>query len=217
MVADMEVMEETVVIEIIVVMVGTEVETEVALMGILIEEPSFHLFVRFVCFNYWSRILTRMRKNRDRRFEAFSIIRLLSGLIQCLGGSFFHVKLCLICRKKQNVIEEPTYYDSDAIYRNQSIYGGAPIYQQPSLASGGTAYVPPTVYYIVSNLLEYSGYQPPTPYSEQRPAEVGYRPPLFPGSAELAEIAPEPVKEEPKKESVGLGVNLCFILRERLY
>ena len=52
MAVDMEVMEETVVIEIIVVMVGTEVETEVALMGILIEEPSFHLFVRFVCFNY---------------------------------------------------------------------------------------------------------------------------------------------------------------------
>lgn len=50
-----------------------------------------------------------------------------------------------------------------------------------------------------------NGYQPPNPATEAKPAEVGYRPPLFPGSAELAEVAPEPVTEEAKKESVGIG------------
>ena len=91
-------------------------------------------------------------------------------------------------------INETVYYDSDAAYRNQSIYGGAPIYQQPS------GYVPPSVDagYVPPSV---NGYQPPNPATEAKPAEVGYRPPLFPGSAELAEVAPEPVTEEAKKES----------------
>ena len=38
---------------------------------------------------------------------------------------------------------------------------------------------------------------------EQTPT-VGYRPPLFPGSAELAEVVPEPIEEEPEKKNVLL-------------
>ena len=59
-VEDTGIMEGTVAIEIIVIMVGTEVETEVALMEILIEEPSFLLFVSFCLFR---TILTGIVRN----------------------------------------------------------------------------------------------------------------------------------------------------------
>lgn len=49
-----------------------------------------------------------------------------------------------------------------------------------------------------------NGVSSPNPGNDAKPAEVGYRPPLFPGSAELAEVVPEPTTEEAKKESVGV-------------
>lgn len=46
-------------------------------------------------------------------------------------------------------------------------------------------------------------YQPPVMQNQEPAPQVGYRPPLFPGSAELAEIVPEPVEEEPEKKNVS--------------
>ena len=112
-------------------------------------------------------------------------------------------------RKNKSYSDQTVYYDSDAIYRNQSIYGGTNLYQQQ-----GT-YVPPSLdsapvasgsYCHFPILLTRRTYQPPSyPVQEEQPS-VGYRPPLFPGSSELAEVAPEPVEEEPKKVSVRMVV-----------
>ncbi|KAK8820213.1 hypothetical protein WA556_000872 [Blastocystis sp. ATCC 50177/Nand II] len=85
------------------------------------------------------------------------------------------------------------YYDSDAIYRGQSIYGGTNIYQEQG------SYVPPTL--ESTPVAPAPAYQPPSYPTQETGASVGYRPPLFPGSSELAEVAPEPVEELPKRES----------------
>ena len=54
-------------------------------------------------------------------------------------------------------------------------------------------------------LLLRRGYQPPTVQNQDNSPSVGYRPPLFPGSAELAEVVPEVVEEVPEKKFVKIG------------
>ena len=53
-------------------------------------------------------------------------------------------------------------------------------------------------------LIYSGGYQPPSQQTQDSVPSVGYRPPLSPGSSELAEVAPEPVEEEPEKNSVRM-------------
>ena len=53
-------------------------------------------------------------------------------------------------------------------------------------------------------LLYYRGYQPPSVQNQDNSPSVGYRPPLFPGSAELAEVVEEVVEEVSEKKSVKL-------------
>lgn len=56
-------------------------------------------------------------------------------------------------------------------------------------------------FYTITLILS-GGYQHPSQQTQDSSPSVGYRPPLFPGSSELAEVVPEPVKEEPEKTSV---------------
>lgn len=69
---------------------------------------------------------------------------------------------------------------------------------------------------IIFILLYCSGYQPPAMPNQDSTPSVGYRPPLFPGSAELAEVVPEPEIEEPEKKSVDSD-SLSIMCREVLF
>lgn len=57
------------------------------------------------------------------------------------------------------------------------------------------------IHYMLIQLYN-RGYQPPVMQNQEQTPTVGYRPPLFPGSAELAEVVPEPIEEEPEKKNV---------------
>lgn len=59
------------------------------------------------------------------------------------------------------------------------------------------------IHYMLIQLYN-RGYQPPVMQNQEQSPTVGYRPPLFPGSAELAEVVPEPIEEEPEKKNVLL-------------
>ena len=61
----------------------------------------------------------------------------------------------------------------------------------------------PLSIFIIVNVMISGGYQPPVQPNQESTSSVGYRPPLFPGSSELAEVVPEQVEEEPVKAPVG--------------
>lgn len=122
---------------------------------------------------------------------------------QCLGG----ISLSIVLEIERRIISNPTlhsmirmlsivislYMEEVSIHHNREhMYLLLPI----------LAMYHPMCIFIMFILLWYSGYQPPAMPTQDSAPSVGYRPPLFPGSAELAEVVPEPEVEETEKKSV---------------